>query len=99
LDGSRAGNSVIHHAAASVSGVICLQGGAVAEARQAASQLIEIVGAHDFVVSNIGTASHDEEIVSCSPCVRPREIVINQERFKKCQTGMFDLYGFLGQDP
>jgi len=62
LDRSRAGDAIIHHPAASVSGVICLQGGAAAEARQTTPKLVEIVRAHDFVGSNIGTASHGKRI-------------------------------------
>jgi hypothetical protein len=71
LDRASAGDTIIHHAAAGICGVVGLKGGATAEARQAASQLLEILRAHDFLVSNIGSASHDGQnriiFAICSP--------------------------------
>ena len=59
LDRTSAGDTIIDHPAAGVRGMVSLKGSAPAEAREATPQLLQIIRAHDFVVSNIGSASHD----------------------------------------
>ena len=76
---------IVHHSAAGIGGVVSLQGRASTKARKTASQLFEIVWAHDFVVAGLTplpavmmkvilreawTVRHSEAIVPCSLFLR-----------------------------
>jgi Protein of unknown function (DUF3592) len=82
LNGTSTGNAIIHHAAARVGSVIGLTRGGKAEARQAAANLPDFVGGHDFagwfVWAHIGATSHDGENRTTFAIYSPALICLKQ---------------------
>lgn len=74
LNGMRAGDVVVDHAAASMRGVVGLTNGIDAEAGEISAQMLEVVRGHDvfgrIFGADLRTASHSKRMLAYSPFVR-----------------------------